>query len=63
MYGILSERLGTVGAKYDPADPRHAGANIEALVAGGFIGKSSTTKAAKSAKTETDTDTETETKD
>jgi hypothetical protein len=59
MYVILSERLGTVGAKYTPAD----GANIDALVAAGFIGKSSTTKAAKSAKTETDTDTETDTKD
>jgi hypothetical protein len=59
MYVILSERLGTVGAKYDPID----GVNIEALIAGGFIGKGSTTKAAKSAKTETDTDTETDTKD
>jgi hypothetical protein len=63
MYVILSERLGTVGAKFDPNDKRYAGANIDALVAGGFIGRSSTTKAAKSAKTETDTDTETETKD
>lgn len=59
MYVILSERLGTVGAKFYPADD----VNIEALVAGGFIGVSSTTKAAKSAKTETDTDTETDTKD
>lgn len=59
MYVILSERIGIVGAKYTPAD----GTNIDALVAGGFIGKGSTTKAAKSAKTETDTDTETETKD
>ena len=63
MYVILSERLGTVGAKFDPNDKRYASANIDALVAGGFIGQSSTTKAAKSAKTETDTDTETETKD
>ena len=63
MYVILSERLGTVGDKFDPKDKRHAGANIDALLAGGFIGQSSTTKAAKSAKTETDTDTETETKD
>ena len=63
MYVILSERLGTVGAKFDPTDKRHAGANIDALIAGGFIGRSSTTKAAKSARTETDTDTETETKD
>jgi hypothetical protein len=60
MYVILSERIGTVGAKYTP--PTH-GANIDALIAGGFIGHSSTTKAAKSAKTETDTDTETDTKD
>jgi len=59
MYVILSERLGTVGAKYTPAD----GVNIKALITGGFIGIGSTTKAAKSAKTETDTDTETETKD
>ena len=59
MYVILSERLGTVGAKYTPAD----GVNVEALLAGGFIGKGSTTKAVKSAKTETDTDTETDTKD
>ena len=63
MYVILSERLGTVGAKFDPNDKRNAGANIDALVAGGFIGQSSTTKAAKSAKTETDTDTQTDTKD
>lgn len=63
MYVILSERLGSVGAKFDPDDKRHAGANIDALVAGGFIGKGSTTKAVKSAKTETDTDTETDTKD
>ena len=59
MYVILSERLGTLGDKYTPAD----GVNIEALLAGGFIGQRSTTKAAKSAKTETDTDTETDTKD
>ena len=59
MYVILSERLGTVGAKFHPAN----GVNIDALLAGGFIGLSSTTKAAKSAKTETDTDTETDTKD
>ena len=63
MYVILSERLGTVGAKFDPTDKRHAGANIDALIAGGFIGRSSTTKAAKSARTETETDTETDTKD
>ena len=50
MYVILSERLGTVGAKYTPTD----GVNIEALIAGGFIGRSSNTKAPKSAKTETD---------
>ena len=59
MYVILSERIGTVGGKYTPT----AGVNIDALIAGGFIGQSSTTKAAKSAKTETDTDTETDTKD
>jgi len=59
MYVILSERIGTVGAKFDPTD----GVNIDALLAGGFIGLSSTTKAPKSAKTETDTDTETDTKD
>jgi len=59
MYVILSERIGTVGAKYTPAP----GANIDALITYGFIGLSSTTKAPKSAKTETDTDTETDTKD
>jgi hypothetical protein len=59
MYVILSERIGTVGAKYTPPD----GVNIQALLAYGFIGESSTTKAPKSAKTETDTDTETDTKD
>ena len=58
MYVILSERIGTVGAKYTPAP----GVNIDALIAYGFIGLSSTTKAPKSAKTETDTDTETDTK-
>ena len=59
MYVILSERVGTVGAKYTPAD----GVNIDALIAGGFIGHSSTTKAAKSAKTDTDTDTQTDKED
>jgi hypothetical protein len=59
MYVILSERLGTVGAKFDPAD----GVNIDALLAGGFIGLSSTTKPAKSAKTDTDTDTQTDKED
>jgi hypothetical protein len=59
MYVILSERVGTVGAKFHPAD----GVNIDALIAGGFIGRSSTTKAPKSARTETETDTETDTKD
>jgi hypothetical protein len=59
MYVILSERIGTVGAKYTPAK----GVNIEALIAYGFIGESSTTKAPKSAKTDTDTDTDTDTKD
>ena len=59
MYVILSERLGTVGAKFHPAD----GINIDALLAGGFIGLSSTTKAAKSAKTDTDTDTQTDKED
>jgi len=59
MYVILSERVGTLGAKFEPAD----GVNIDALIAYGFIGLSSTTKAPKSAKTETDTDTETDTKD
>ena len=59
MYVILSERIGTVGAKYTPAP----GVNIDALIAYGFIGESSTTKAPKSAKTDTDTDTDTDTKD
>jgi long-subunit fatty acid transport protein len=59
MYVILSERIGTVGAKYTPAK----GVNVDALIAYGFIGQSSTTKPVKSAKTETDTDTDTDTKD
>jgi len=63
MYVILSERLGVVGGKFDPDDKRFKGANIEALIAGGFIGKGSTTKLAKSAKTDIDTDTDTDKKD
>jgi len=57
MYVILSERVGTLGAKFDPAD----GVKIDALLAGGVIGLSSTTKAPKYAKSDTDTDTDTET--
>jgi hypothetical protein len=52
MYVILSERLGEPGAKFDPTDKRYAGANIDALIAGGFIGEVSPTKAKKSDKTE-----------
>lgn len=51
MYVILSERIGTPGDKFDPTNKRYAGANIEALVAGGFIGEPSPTKARKTDKT------------
>jgi hypothetical protein len=51
MYVILSERIGTPGAIFDPTEKRHLGANIEALLEGGFIGEPSPTKARKTDKT------------
>lgn len=57
MYVILSERLGTVGAKYDVDAARAKGYDIDALIAGGFIGESSPTKPRKASKV-TDTTTE-----
>ena len=52
-YTILSPRIGTPGDTYEPVD----GANVNALVAGGFI-EQSTVKAPKGAKTKTDTNEE-----
>jgi hypothetical protein len=51
MYVILSERIGTPGAIFDPTEKRYLGANIEALLAGGFIGEPSPTKGRKTDKT------------
>jgi len=50
MYVILSERVGVVGAFYDVETAKAEGVDIEALVAGGFIGKPSTTKPDKTSK-------------
>jgi len=57
MFVILSERIGVVGAKYDVEAARAKGYDIEALIAGGFIGESSPTKPRKASKV-TDTNTE-----
>lgn len=57
MYVILSERIGVVGAKYDVDAARAKGYDIDALVAGGFIGESSPTKPRKASKV-TDTNSE-----
>jgi hypothetical protein len=58
MYVILSERIGTVGAFYDADSAKAKGVNIAALVAGGFIGEPSPTKAPKPSKVKTKTETE-----
>lgn len=50
MFVILSERVGVVGAKYDVEAARAKGYDIEALIAGGFIGESSPTKPRKASK-------------
>jgi hypothetical protein len=50
MFVILSERIGVVGAKYDVEAARAKGYDIEALIAGGFIGESSPTKPRKASK-------------
>lgn len=57
MFIILSERVGVVGAKYDVEAARAKGYDIEALIAGGFIGESSPTKPRKASKV-TDTTSE-----
>lgn len=57
MFIILSERVGVVGAKYDVEAARAKGYDIEALIAGGFIGESSPTKPRKASKV-TDTNSE-----
>lgn len=57
MFVILSERVGVVGAKYDVEAARAKGYDIEALIAGGFIGESSPTKPRKASKV-TDTNSE-----
>lgn len=57
MFIILSERLGVVGAKYDVDAARAKGYDIDALIAGGFIGESSPTKPRKASKV-TDSTTE-----
>ena len=54
MYEIVSPRIGTPGAPFEP----RPGVNIDALLAAGFI-KKSHPKPAKSAK-KTDEDSETE---
>jgi hypothetical protein len=58
MYVIFSERVGTVGAFYDADSAKAKGVDIAALVAGGFIGEPSPTKAPKPSKVKTTTETE-----
>jgi len=48
MAKIISPRLGTPGDDFDEAAALEAGINVQALIDGGFI---STSKTAKSAKT------------
>lgn len=57
MFVILSERIGVVGAKYDVDAARAKGYDIDALIAGGFIGEDSPTKPRKASKV-TNTNTE-----
>ena len=56
MYVILSERLGTVGAFFDVDAARAKGYDVEALVAGGFIGEDSPIKPRKASKVSHNTD-------
>ncbi len=60
MYVILSERLGTVGAKYDVDAARARGVNVDALIWGGFIGdpdpEASPTKKPRKGKVQPDAD-------
>jgi hypothetical protein len=56
-YTVVSPRVGTPGADFDLDLAVKRGANIEALVAGGFI-KVSAPKPAKNAKKDIDTNEE-----
>lgn len=55
MFIILSERVGVVGAKYDVDAARAKGYDIDALIAGGFIGEDSPTPTPKKTKVSTKT--------
>ena len=56
-YTVVSPRVGTPGAEFDAELAVMRGANLEALVAGGFI-KVSAPKPAKNAKKDIDTNEE-----
>ena len=56
-YTVVSTRVGTPGAEFDADLAVMRGANLEALVAGGFI-KVSAPKPAKNAKKDIDTNEE-----
>jgi hypothetical protein len=56
VFIILSERLGTVGASFDVEAAKAKGYHVEALIAGGFIGEDSPTKAPKASKVTRKTD-------
>ncbi len=56
-YTVVSTRVGTPGAEFDADLAVMRGANIEALLAGGFIAVS-TPKPAKNAKKDIDTNEE-----
>lgn len=58
MLIILSERVGVVGAKYDVEAAKAKGYDIDALIAGGFIGESSPNPKPKTSKVSTKTKTE-----
>lgn len=54
MAKIVSPRVGTPGDDFDEAAAEAAGVNVQALIDGGFISTSKTTKPAK--KQESDTE-------
>ena len=56
-YTVVSPRVGTPGAEFDADLAVMRGANLEALVAGGFV-KVSAPKPAKNAKKDIDTNEE-----
>jgi hypothetical protein len=56
VFIILSERLGTVGASFDVEAAKAKGYNIDALIAGGFIGEDSPIEAPKTSKVTRKTD-------